>query len=180
MLVLFYMGVLPTPANFIIKVKSAVDFQEKLGEGAKGLNLPSILEETRLLDKYLGIFVDCIFFHKKRCTRELRLKQETTFLLKNRVFGLGFHHFCREIARSFGTWGTLCLPLPPIAATGSNSQLYVLVTRNIVNSIWGSSGNLFSKMQIRRFIEKAVILVILDAEIVYYICKLGTNVGRKD
>ena len=25
-----------------------------------------------------------------------------------------------------------------------------------------------------------VILVILDAEIVYYICKLGTNVGRKD
>ena len=26
----------------------------------------------------------------------------------------------------------------------------------------------------------SVILVILDAEIVYYICKLGTNVGRKD
>ena len=25
-----------------------------------------------------------------------------------------------------------------------------------------------------------VILVILDAEIVYYVCKLGTNVGRKD
>ena len=28
--------------------------------------------------------------------------------------------------------------------------------------------------------EDIVILVILDAEFVYYICKLGTNVGRKD
>ena len=32
-------------------------FQEKTG-GAEGLNLPNILEETRVLDKYLGIFVD--------------------------------------------------------------------------------------------------------------------------
>ena len=29
---------------------------------AKGLNLPSILEETRLLDKYLEIFVDYTCF----------------------------------------------------------------------------------------------------------------------
>ena len=28
--------------------------------------------------------------------------------------------------------------------------------------------------------QGCVILVILDAEIVYCICKLGTNVGRKD
>ena len=34
-------------------------FHEKAG--AKGLNWPIILKETRVLDKYLGIFVDCIY-----------------------------------------------------------------------------------------------------------------------
>ena len=33
--------------------------------GAKGLRLPSILEETCVLDKYLGIFVDYTFFMRK-------------------------------------------------------------------------------------------------------------------
>jgi len=33
-------------------------FQEKSGGKAKGMNLPSILEETRVLNKFLGIFVD--------------------------------------------------------------------------------------------------------------------------
>jgi len=33
-------------------------FQDITGGGANGLNLPIFLEETRVLDKYLGIFVD--------------------------------------------------------------------------------------------------------------------------
>ena len=37
-------------------------------------------------------------------------------------------------------------------------------------NIWG----------LRFYKNMIVILVILDVDIVYYICKLGTNVGRKD
>ena len=40
--------------------------------------------------------------------------------------------------------------------------------------------NTFSRGFAPRSPFLGVILVILDAEIVYYICKLGTNVGRKD
>ena len=40
-------------------------FQEKSGERAKGIDLSSILEETRVLDKYLGTFVDYTCFHEK-------------------------------------------------------------------------------------------------------------------
>ena len=36
-------------------------FQEE-SKGGKGLHLPSILEETRVLEKYLGIFVDYTCF----------------------------------------------------------------------------------------------------------------------
>ena len=46
-----------------------VVLQEK-SVGANGLNLPSIIEETRVLNKYLSI---TRAFHEKRCTRKSRL-----------------------------------------------------------------------------------------------------------
>ena len=37
-------------------------FQKISGGGAKALNMPSILEETRVYDYYLGMFVDYMCF----------------------------------------------------------------------------------------------------------------------
>ena len=51
-------------------------------QGAKGLDLPSILEEARVFGTYSGIFVDYTCFSESRCTRKLRLKQEVDFLVK--------------------------------------------------------------------------------------------------
>ena len=64
------------------RYRADVVFQKNFRE-AKGQNLPSILEETRVLDKYLGIYVDYTYFHEKWCTRKSGLKQRRYFLRKN-------------------------------------------------------------------------------------------------
>ena len=66
-----------TERHHVVEVEVAV-FQEKL-EGAKGLNLPCILEETRLLDKYMEIITRAV--HEKRCIRKFRLKLKSDFLI---------------------------------------------------------------------------------------------------
>ena len=48
------------PMNFS-NIFISSGFSRKI-RGAKGLKLPSILEETRVLDKYFGTFVDCTCF----------------------------------------------------------------------------------------------------------------------
>ena len=72
-------------------------FSRKI-KGSKRLNLPSIFEETRVTDNYLEISVDYTYFSGEKCTEKLRLKQQSDFLIKNRVLGLWFHYLCLEIA----------------------------------------------------------------------------------
>ena len=45
------------PAKDEIPYDAVAVFQEKSG-GARGLNLPSIFEETRVLEKKMGLFID--------------------------------------------------------------------------------------------------------------------------
>ena len=45
--------------------------------GAKEINLPIVLEETRVFDKDLGMLVNYACFHEKRYTRKWRLKQKS-------------------------------------------------------------------------------------------------------
>ena len=60
----------------------------KKNQGIKGVTLLSILKETLVLDEFLGIFVDYMYFQENRCTRKLRLKQNNDFLIKNCIFTL--------------------------------------------------------------------------------------------
>ena len=71
-------------------------FQEK-AESRKRLNLPSILKETCVLHKYLGIFVNYTYFHEKRCTREVRLEQKCAFLLTIVYLAFGFTTFAKNL-----------------------------------------------------------------------------------
>ena len=61
---------------------AVVVFQENLGDGGKGAEFTNILEKTRVLDIYLGILVVYKCFYENRCTRILRLRQESHFLFK--------------------------------------------------------------------------------------------------
>ena len=105
----------------MIQFRVAVFHEISGGGRAKWLNLRSILEEARVLDKYLGMFVDYTCFHEKRCTRESRLKQNMTFLVKNRVFGFGFHYFCREFADSMAS-GVQFAPITPLISATAISK----------------------------------------------------------
>ena len=65
-------------------------FQKKSGGGAKGLNLPNTLEETRVVDKYLGIFV-------------LKLQQKSDFYAKG-VYLAYVPVLLPKVCRLDGTW----------------------------------------------------------------------------
>ena len=65
-----------------------VVFQKNSGR-PEGLNLQSVLKETRVLDRYLGILVDytCSIYEKVPKKNEAQAKK-IIFLLKNHVFSL--------------------------------------------------------------------------------------------
>ena len=59
--------------------------------------------------EYLSI---TFVFHEKRFIRELRFKQKSDFLIKNRAFAFSFHYFYREFSDSLASGGTLPPPVP--------------------------------------------------------------------
>ena len=85
-------------------------FQEQLGVNEP--NLPSVLEETRVLDKHLGRYADYTCFVCKRLQENRGSIEKVILALKNRLFGLWFYDFCREFADSMALGGHFS-PLPP-------------------------------------------------------------------
>ena len=74
-----------------------------------GLNLPSILEETRVLNIHLEIILEYTCFHKEKCTRKSRLEQNVIFLLKNLVCSLWSITSVENLPTRFdGSWGAFC------------------------------------------------------------------------
>ena len=85
----------------------SVGFSIKIG-GAKGLNLPSILEETRVVDKYWKPLSITRVFHEKRCMRKSRLKRKSDFLIKKSSIWPLVSLLSLKICRLGGTWGAVC------------------------------------------------------------------------
>ena len=54
----------------------------KLSGRAKGRNLPSNLKEICVFDKYWEYLSIIYAFHEKRCSRKLKLKQKSDFIIK--------------------------------------------------------------------------------------------------
>ena len=54
-------------------------FKKILGGGTKGLNLPSILEEALVLDKYLGIFVNYTCFSWEKVYKKIEAQAKKWF-----------------------------------------------------------------------------------------------------
>jgi len=106
--------------------------------GQRGLNLPSILEETGVLYRYEHLSITRVL-HESRCTRKSRLKQKSDFLIKRSFIWPCFHYFCREFNDSKAPGGTLPLALP-IAAT-------VWLSIEFCAPLWITSWNLLSWMK---------------------------------
>ena len=104
-------------------------FKRSQGVWAKELNLPNILEKTRVTDMYLGILVVYKCFYEKRCTRMLRLKQKSDLLFKQLyiwpLVSLLLLGICRR-----APWGhfTLLAPYFPLMLTCVAFNFYIKYT----------------------------------------------------
>ena len=93
----------------------------KISGDAKGVNLLSILKETRVFDKYVlwnNSRLHVLFIRK--CAHENRgSSKQMISLFKNRVFSIWATTFCREFANSIVFGGHFSTIAPLISATAS-------------------------------------------------------------